>query len=619
MFSKFNMNLVKLRFYNNLIRDTFLFVHPFLVLTFLLTFFIYFFSTATYTQTSKNGSNFLKYQYLSITYTILFLLNLSATFLGAFWAYYDFNWNGWWIWDSIEIWMYFLALYNLNFLHNNYYLVNITYAKRQLNCLVKSITLLFRFKNYTFLIILILFLGFIKFGVFNSIHNFVLPSAITIINANIENLVAHEGSIIYSNICVFIQIISKIFSFVCMQAIVWLNWLICLKTLRRDLFIINNKMFTRATSLIYVVTERFAFKIRNVQICFNYLVILNFLIFSLYLFQYPFHLVKIHKLLMFQSEISFNLLENYCNYMFCISLALFYFIIIKMNIHSKAKKFILMLYTYYSLAIVMLFYLIFLFNQHFFSHFLILGCFCWFTINISFLNIINLFFQFEKKIILNFYFYRRFVTQRTHYFQTHSIIFLFIGFICTTWCVSIQNNINFTLLNNWYELYQTNFITLFNLDERNSSYSTFIFFETVTSWTHIETLKTVLLNQLCLCKNSSTTGLYLFSNFPIFDSFKFTKEILQNLMTYPAMFSNFSYTVFIRNKIITSVSNNSAEIIHTIFNTLGLEFFRYCFFETGLSLTVVKHVSSYIVLVIFIYYCYRLILKLKYSPEIYIY
>jgi hypothetical protein len=88
---------------------------------------------------------------------LIFLLN--SLFLGGYWALQELNWGGWWNWDSIEMYVFYITLFYLSYFHK--YLKQLPYTFKQ--------THLIYFLVLNFLLYFLLN----RLGVTISIHRFV--------------------------------------------------------------------------------------------------------------------------------------------------------------------------------------------------------------------------------------------------------------------------------------------------------------------------------------------------------------------------------------------------------------------------------------------------------------
>lgn len=410
------IDISQLHFYNELIRDNFLFLHPYLLMAFLCIIVGLFSILRSMTNFREVLSVFNMQLLLKKLYLIMFMLGFTATFYGALWAYYDFNWNGWWIWDSIEIWMYFLILYNLIFIHTTFistmktqvsWLLLTCYRFRQTKVTVQLLSLLQKWTNISFFSTALLFILFIKLNLFSSIHNFVIPSdyfgkLFLIYKTGIL------GTVMSNNI-LFEQIV----------ATVWLLFVFFTLLILWTLFKNSWQYFYRRFN---VPTRKMMLFKSNTETLIDYYIpivlytlILSFFVFFFYLVKIPFHNLLFKDFFVF----SFFGLNYACNLAFVILIIILTFL--KLNL-AVTKNLV-----YIVLAFGFLFFVTNYGNYELWLvNFMIILFF-------SYLILTNVFRNIYTTVSGNYlYFNYPFFSKVNHYFQTHGILLIWLWLIVTS-------------------------------------------------------------------------------------------------------------------------------------------------------------------------------------------
>jgi cytochrome c biogenesis factor len=139
------------------------FIHPILLYLsylFILSGSIYLFKLSLNTVSSSNLTNnvisfnqFYSYS-KNISGSLLILISVSII-LGGWWAQQELDWGGWWNWDFVEIISLSIFFFYIKVNHNiNFNMINL---------------LITYFLKY---LVIILFIVFVRYNIFPSIHNF---------------------------------------------------------------------------------------------------------------------------------------------------------------------------------------------------------------------------------------------------------------------------------------------------------------------------------------------------------------------------------------------------------------------------------------------------------------
>lgn len=102
-----------------------------------------------------------------IYYKITFLLLFTSLLSGGYWSYTQLLWGNWWTWDNIELFLFFIILLFINFLHQQNNKTNTNF--------------IFIFNN---ILIVFFIFAFLRTGYIQSKHNFFNAVSIDTININ---------------------------------------------------------------------------------------------------------------------------------------------------------------------------------------------------------------------------------------------------------------------------------------------------------------------------------------------------------------------------------------------------------------------------------------------------
>src|SRR6201987_2524078 len=161
MFIKFNSFIYNNEVFtlNPLLQDIILFIHPILLYFAYIGLFVPFVIVSLFTEFRYS----LKYLISKVAYihNVLLLVFTIGLVLGAWWAYYELGWGGWWFWDPVENiallpWLLLIILIHVNRFNtpqrfDQFFLVLISF-------------------NFLFSIVSTCF---IRAGLFTSVHTFI--------------------------------------------------------------------------------------------------------------------------------------------------------------------------------------------------------------------------------------------------------------------------------------------------------------------------------------------------------------------------------------------------------------------------------------------------------------
>ena len=123
LYKNFNNFIYEINNITSSLNNSLILVHPPLIL---ISYYLILFSFAVLMQKHKKYNNdYIFNNFLTGLNNIILIILITSILLGAFWAYSELGWGGWWFWDKIEL----ISLTNLIiliiYIHLLIYLINI--------------------------------------------------------------------------------------------------------------------------------------------------------------------------------------------------------------------------------------------------------------------------------------------------------------------------------------------------------------------------------------------------------------------------------------------------------------------------------------------------------------